>query len=192
MILNCWFLKNRYWFPSLSVYPYISDLAILKIDGAPLKSKSISLAQSQTKIGAKIVVLGFPIPELLGTKVQANTGEISAHYGLRNDPRFYRITANVQGGNSGGPVLNQYGETIGIVSSKLNDLATLKDKGELPQNVNFAIKNHYLKSLIETAQIKLVINPKKLKPIDDVIEEFKDSVFLVVTETQEWERYAGE
>lgn len=162
-----------------------NDLAILKIDGAPLKSKSISLAQTQTKIGSKIAVLGFPIPELLGTKLQANTGEISAQYGLRNDPRFYRITANVQGGNSGGPVLNQYGEAIGVVSSKLNDLATLKDKGELPQNVNFAVKNHYLKSLLETAQIKTSINPKKLKPIDDVIDEFKDSVFLVVTETQD-------
>lgn len=162
-----------------------NDLAILKIDGAALQSKSISLASTQAKIGSNIAVLGFPLPELLGTKLQANTGEISSHHGLRNDPRFYRITANVQGGNSGGPVLNQFGEAIGVVSSKLNDLTTLKNKGELPQNINFAVKNHYLKSLVEAAHIKTSINPKKLKPIDDVIEDFKGSVFLVITETKE-------
>jgi S1-C subfamily serine protease len=162
-----------------------NDLAILKIDGSPLQSKSISLAGNQAKIGSNIAVLGFPLPELLGTKLQANTGEISSHHGLRNDPRFYRITANVQGGNSGGPVLNQYGEAIGVVSSKLNDLTTLKNKGELPQNINFAVKNHYLKSLIEAAHIKTSNYPKKIKPIDDVIEDFKRSVFLVITETKE-------
>lgn len=169
---------------SLVTYDEKNDLAIIKIDGNPLKTNPINLATSPVKIGSDVAVLGFPLPELLGTKLQANTGEVSAIHGLHNDPRFYRITANVQGGNSGGPVLNQRGEVIGVVSSKLSDLETLKNKGELPQNVNFAIKNHYLKSLLESANITAPKIQRKLKPIEEVIEEMKDSVFLLITETK--------
>lgn len=169
---------------SIVTYDESNDLAILKIDGAPLQTSSIGISNSPAKIGSSIAVLGFPLPELLGTKLQANSGEVSSIHGIRNDPRFYRITANVQGGNSGGPVLNQYGEAIGVVSSKLHDIETLKQQGELPQNINFAVKNHYLKALMESARIKSAKVERKLKPIDEVIEDMRDSVFLVVTETK--------
>lgn len=168
----------------VATYDETNDLAILKIDGAPLRTASINLADAPAKLGSNIAVLGFPLPDLLGTKLQANTGEISAIHGLHDDPRFYRITANVQGGNSGGPVINQYGEAIGVVSSKLSDLETLKSKGELPQNVNFAVKNLYLRALMESAHLKINKSQRKLKPIDEVIQDMKDSVFLVITETK--------
>lgn len=161
-----------------------NDLAIIKIKGNSLKTKPLSLATGPSKIGSKLAVIGFPLPELLGTKIQATTGEVSALFGLRNDPRFYRMTASVQGGNSGGPVVNQKGEVIGIVTSKLSDLETLKSSGELPQNINFAIKHLYLQSLLESSQITSIKNQRKVMPIEDVIEQLKESVYLVIVSTK--------
>ena len=158
-----------------------NDLAMIKISGNPMRTQPLALAQSPSKIGSKIAVIGYPLPNLLGTKIQANSGEISALFGIKNDPRYYQISAAVQGGNSGSPVLNQKGEVIGVVASKLDDIETLKNSGELPQNVNFAVKNLYVQSLVESSNVKLIKSQRKITPIEDVIEQMKNSVFLVIT-----------
>jgi hypothetical protein len=69
--------------------------------------------------------------------------------GLGNDIRIYQISAPVQPGNSGGPILDSSKNVLGIVTSKLNAIAIAKATGDLTQNVNFAIKNSILKSVLE-------------------------------------------
>ncbi|HEY7986743.1 MAG TPA: serine protease [Methylophilaceae bacterium] len=157
-----------------------NDIAILQIQGAPLTTPPLKLASKQARLGSKIAVLGFPLPDVLGAKVQATSGEISGLGGIRNDPRFYQISAAIQSGNSGSPLLNQNGEVIGVVSSKLNDANMLKERGELPQNVNFAVKQSYLQPLIESAGIVLDTPSKKINRIEDAINQSKDSVYLVI------------
>ena len=46
--------------------------------------------------------------------------------------------------------MNQYGNVIGIVTLRLNDLATLKLTGSLPQNVNSALKSSFVTAFLET------------------------------------------
>lgn len=53
---------------------------------------------------------------------------------------MFQISAPVQPGNSGGPVLDTSGAVIGVVVSKLNAMAVEKAIADIPQNVNFAIK----------------------------------------------------
>jgi S1-C subfamily serine protease len=67
-------------------------------------------------------------------------GIISALAGIANDSRFFQITAPVQPGNSGGPLLDEFGTVVGIVESKLDALFVAQATGDIPQNVNFAIK----------------------------------------------------
>jgi hypothetical protein len=55
----------------------------------------------------------------------------------------------VNPGNSGGPVLDQYGRWVGIVSQKLNDMETLKAAETVTQGVNFAVKASFIQPLVQ-------------------------------------------
>ena len=67
-------------------------------------------------------------------------GNVSSLAGLGDDARFFQITAPVQPGNSGGPLLDMSGSVSGIVNSKLDGMKVAAASGDIPQNVNFAIK----------------------------------------------------
>jgi hypothetical protein len=58
------------------------------------------------------------------------------------------VSIPIQPGNSGGPVFNEKGELIGIATSSIDSVQTQKVFGTIPQNVNFAIKSSYVKSLL--------------------------------------------
>lgn len=91
--------------------------------------------------GETVVTYGFPLTGLLSSGPTLTTGDISALTGLRDSKFDYTISAPVQPGNSGGPVLDAQGHVIGIVVAKLNAARVAKlTGGDIPQNVNFALK----------------------------------------------------
>lgn len=163
-----------------------NDLALIQIIEGTLSTKPLSLATKQPKLGSKVAVLGFPLSDVLGTKVQATSGEISKLGGIRDDLRFFQISAAVQSGNSGGPLLNQQGEVVGVVSSKLNTMYIMKEHNEVPQNVNFAVKYPYVAALLESANVASSKSQKKTNKIEDAITQSKESVYLlfVASETK--------
>jgi hypothetical protein len=81
------------------------------------------------------------------------TGNVSALAGLRDDPRYLQITAPVQPGNSGGPLLDGGGNLIGVITAKLDALAIAKRTGDVPQNVNFAVKADVLETFLQSHKI---------------------------------------
>jgi uncharacterized protein len=93
-----------------------------------------------TRQGEDIVVYGFPLAGVLATGGNVATGSVTALAGLRDDSRFLQISAPVQPGNSGGPLLDKSGNVVGIVVAKLDALKIVSATGDIPQNVNFAIK----------------------------------------------------
>jgi S1-C subfamily serine protease len=91
--------------------------------------------------GESVVTYGFPLTSLLSTGPTLTTGTVSALTGLRDTPLHYTISAPVQPGNSGGPLLDARGHVIGVVVAKLNAAEVARATGgDIPQNVNFAIK----------------------------------------------------
>ena len=57
----------------------------------------------------------------------------------------------LQSGNSGGPLIIMDGELVGIVTSKLSATKVFRWTGDLPQNVNYAMKSRFLLHLLEQA-----------------------------------------
>jgi S1-C subfamily serine protease len=96
--------------------------------------------RAPTKIREPIAVHGFPLPSVLASSGNVTAGSISALAGIADDPAVIQISAPVQPGNSGGPVLDSAGNVIGVVVAKLDALKAAKITQDIPQNVNFAIK----------------------------------------------------
>ena len=84
--------------------------------------------------------LGFPLRGLLANQANVTVGIVSATAGLQDDARFLQITAPVQPGNSGGPLFDRSGNIVGVIVAKLDALQVAELTGDIPQNVNFAIK----------------------------------------------------
>ena len=92
---------------------------------------------------------------------------MSAEAGVGNDSRMLQITAPVQPGNSGGPLLDQAGNIIGIVVAKLDAILVAAAINDLPQNVNFAIKGGVAADFLEANGVKPVF-ASSTKPLEQV------------------------
>jgi hypothetical protein len=116
-----------------------NDLAVLKLSSSPSRVATFR-GDAGVRQGDNIVVYGFPLGEALAADGNLTTGNVSALSGLRNDSRMLQVSAPVQPGNSGGPLVDMSGNVVGVVVSKLNAVKTMVATGDIPQNVNFAIK----------------------------------------------------
>ncbi|MBK1868432.1 trypsin-like peptidase domain-containing protein [Aestuariivirga sp. YIM B02566] len=118
----------------------INDLAVLKIDAVPAPDEIARFRARSLRAGETIATYGFPLTGMLSASGNIVSGNVSSLAGVTDDVRLLQISAPVQPGNSGGPLLDMQGAVAGIVSGKLNDLAAAEASGSLPQNVNFSIK----------------------------------------------------
>jgi len=96
--------------------------------------------ETAVRRGEGVVTYGFPLAGLLSSGPTLTTGEISALAGLADNQRQYQISAPVQPGNSGGPLLDMGGNVVGVIVSKLNAQRIAARTGDIPQNVNFAVR----------------------------------------------------
>ncbi|MDA1325678.1 MAG: serine protease, partial [Proteobacteria bacterium] len=87
------------------------------------------------RTGNDIIVAGYPLHGLLSSDLNVTKGIISALTGPGDDRRIMQITAPVQPGNSGGPLLDTSGNVVGVIVSKLNALRVARATGTLPANV---------------------------------------------------------
>jgi S1-C subfamily serine protease len=70
-----------------------------------------------------------------------------------NDTRFLQISAAVQPGNSGGPLLDTGGQITGVVAAKLDALRVARATGSIPENINFAIKTGALRDFLDNSAV---------------------------------------
>ena len=125
-----------------------NDLALLVASGLSGETAAFS-ASPQAALGESVTVAGYPFGGLLASDLHVTSGNISALAGLRDDSTRLQITAPVQPGNSGGPLLDESGNVVGVVVSRLNALGVARATGTIPQNVNFAIKGSVARMFLE-------------------------------------------
>ena len=94
--------------------------------------RPLPIAESHiVQAGSDVVILGYPEGRL-GSGISVTTGIVSSFdYSTSDKAWLVQTDAAVNSGNSGGPMLNQDGEVIGIVSSR-RDPSTA-------ENIGFAI-----------------------------------------------------
>ncbi len=135
-----------------------ADLALLQIARPPPDFVSISVANAAA-VGQPVFTIGFPDPELLGAEPKFTDGSISALSGFGTDPRLLQISVPIQPGNSGGPLLNDAGQVVGIVISSAAADAFYGRTGALPQNINYASKSDNLRWLLSDRIEQLPVQP---------------------------------
>jgi S1-C subfamily serine protease len=114
------------------------DLALLAVPNDP--GPILPFRANPVRRGETVVTYGFPLAGLLAAGPTLTTGEVSALAGLANNEQHFQISAPVQQGNSGGPLLDRQGHVMGVIVSKLNAQRIAQRTGDIPQNVNFAVK----------------------------------------------------
>lgn len=137
------------------------DLAVLKVPGEaavlfePGESDvwlEIS-PELDARLGETVTALGFPYLGRFGQGLTVTGGNVSALPGGTFGDSQIMISAPVQPGNSGGPLLNGDGEVIGVVVARIDDIIVLEETGTLPQNMNFAVTNSELNDFLARAQV---------------------------------------
>src|SRR5262249_51214622 len=146
------------------------DLAILKTSVTPRQTASLRTTPTP-RTGEAVIAYGFPLSGLLSSTGNATMGNISALGGLGDDSRHLQISAPVQPGNSGGPLVDMSGNVIGIVFSKLNALRVARVTADIPQNINFAIKGSVVANFLDSRGIAYSIGQSgKELPPPEVVE----------------------
>lgn len=124
------------------VYDSVNDLAIVKIvdDAFPgFGTMKYGFKKDVEDVGMGVFVLGFPLVSSMGSEIKLTTGVVSSRSGYEGNTSQYQISAPVQPGNSGGPLFNDNGELIGIVSAKHTGA----------ENASYGVKLSYLCALAD-------------------------------------------
>ena len=133
-----------------------TDLALLRAD---ISATPAEFSGAQTlRLGDEVVVYGFPLLGDLSSQGNLTNGIVSALSGLNDDLSRLQMTAQIQPGNSGGPVMNRNGEIVGVVVETANDEFFRERRGTAVQNLNFAIRDSIARTFLDTNNVDYVLN----------------------------------
>lgn len=155
----------------------VNDLALL---ATSLRPQQAAALRSSLRLGEAVAAFGFPHADILASSGNFTLGNVTALAGTGDDSRYVQISTPVQAGNSGGPLLDQNGNLVGVVTSTLNAIKIMQASGDLPQNVNFALKASVLQTFLEANGVEFSsgATTSALKP-EDLADQAKSiSAFI--------------
>lgn len=127
--------RNPYLGRVVLVNPAL-DIALLAVEGDFTSLPELNLAEKESQAGNKIYVAGYPY----GMPFTITEGSVSSPKQLIDGKYYLQTDAAVNPGNSGGPMLNDNGEVVGVTVSKLTEA----------DNMGFGIRVETLRKLLET------------------------------------------
>ncbi len=158
--------KGRFYQATVIARDSNRDLALLKVNGA-FPTLKIASSESVSK-GQRVLAVGYPQISIQGNESKVTDGIISSFSGLQNDDNWFQISVPIQGGNSGGPLVTESGGVVGVVVATANVARFYKLTGNLPQNVNYAIKSKVLLDFLKAQNLQNFSAVKGKISIDDV------------------------
>jgi len=151
------------------------DMAILKISDrnfSNLSSLPYTIKRNSSSIGENVYTLGYPKDDAV-----LGEGYVSSKNGFVGDTTQYQVAISVNPGNSGGPLLDNNGNLVGVISGKPDQT----------EGAAFAIKSKYILEAMraipqDSLGQKLVSNKKSLLSglkRTKQIEKLQDYVFMI-------------
>ena len=146
------------------------DLAVLKAqDSLP---KTYLKFSEIVETGQDVFAFGYPLSSKLSKELKITDGIISSLSGLKNNPTRIQITAPLQPGNSGGPLVDITGAVVGVNVSVL--------RGDQYQNINFSVKKDYVLKFLSRNDVKFFVEQKSNEQKKtDLVKIMKESVFPI-------------
>jgi serine protease Do len=135
------------------------DLAVIDTGRALAPELPFRTGQALV-LGESVTNVGFPLSGLLATSPNVTRGNVSARAGLKGSVGLFQFSAPIQPGSSGGPVVSDGGELLGITVSTLTTAALVR-QGLLPQNVNFALDAKHAATFLREHQVAFAEVPPR-------------------------------
>ena len=102
--------------------------------------------------GDELYLMGYPLASVLGAHHPSITeGIVSKGAGFSNEPTEFLITANLNQGNSGGPIFSVDGRVLGIAVAKLDKVKFLEADKSIPEDVNIGIKGKEVRRFMDVS-----------------------------------------
>ena len=135
----------------------INDLAIIKANIEPTLAYSIS--RNDAELLEKVIVAGYPLGKKISASIKATSGTITALAGLGDNYSEFQTDAALNSGNSGGPIINEKGNVIGVAVSKWQEQGV--------ESFNFGVKSSVLNIFANSNNLKfLQPNYREMKQKD--------------------------
>ena len=119
------------------------DVAVLKINAAGLQP--VTLGESaDVNVGDTVLAIGNPLGELTFSMSQGIVSSCDRAINVDGTPfNMIQVDCSINPGNTGGPLVNLYGEVVGIVSAKYSSYSSTTVEG-----LGFAIPISDVRSII--------------------------------------------
>jgi S1-C subfamily serine protease len=135
----------------------VNDLALVETD-----ARFGAIAQFrggiELHLGEDVVLVGFPLQDLLGQGPQVTAGNVSGLCGFSNNAAVMQYTAPTSSGSSGGPILDSAGLVIGVVRAGLAH-DQIRSVGSASENINFGVKGSVARAFLDAAGLAAETKP---------------------------------
>ena len=129
----------------------VNDLALLKTEFK--NNDYFKLSKEDVERSQPVKAIGYGFGKNYSSDIKVTAGIVNSLSGYNDNYSEFQMDAAIQSGNSGGPVINEEGQVVGVSVAALDSIAVLEDTGTLPQNVNYAIKTSTLKQFLNSKDI---------------------------------------